>query len=60
MLNLLVSTITILSVCATVVFSVWTIVDTRRKYSHQDFVERRTTKKEEAEKRFKNKTRLGK
>lgn len=60
MLNLLVSTITILAVFATVVFSIWTIVDTHRKYSLQDFVERKSTKKEEAEKRFKNKTRLGK
>lgn len=60
MLNLLVQAITFFAVVATIVFTIWTYIDTRRKYSTQEFIKTRKFKYKKAEKRFKNKTRLGK
>ncbi len=60
MITLVIYAVTILAILATAIFSIWTYVDTNRKYSIQDFTESRKIKNLEAEKRFKDKTRLGK
>ncbi|CDT91357.1 hypothetical protein VDIAB_230056 [Vibrio diabolicus] len=60
MISLVIYGITILAIIATAIFSIWTYVDTNRKYSMEDFTESRKIKNLEAENRFKDKTRLGK
>ncbi|MEZ8657723.1 hypothetical protein AB6D68_01275 [Vibrio cyclitrophicus] len=47
-------------VVATLIFAAWTYIDTKRKYSHQEFIADTKQKKQEAHKRFKERTRLGK
>lgn len=54
MISLFIYGITILAVLATAVFSIWTYVDTNRKYSHQEFIESRAEKLTLSEKRFKD------
>jgi len=57
--NVLISGITFIAVIATLIFSVWTYIDTKRKYSHDQFIQEREQKRKEADERFKKRTRLG-
>lgn len=58
--SILIYGLTAIAVIATLIFAIWTFVDTRRKYSHQNFLISRHAKQLKAEERFKNKTRLRK
>ncbi|NOH95327.1 hypothetical protein [Vibrio sp. 99-70-13A1] len=58
--DILINGITFIVVVATLIFAVWTYIDTKRQYSHQEFIADTTQKKQEAHKRFKERTRLGK
>lgn len=55
--SILINVVTIIAVISTLIFAIFTIVDTRRKYSHQSFIASRDAKKIEAKERFKNRTR---
>jgi hypothetical protein len=58
MLNILINTIIIITIISTFIFTIWTVIDTRRKYSIKDFNESRKTRLKEAQKRYNNNTRL--
>lgn len=58
--DILISVITFIAVIATIIFSAWTYIDTKRKYSHQQFLEERKKDHKEARERFKKRTMLGK
>ncbi|EGR3300060.1 hypothetical protein CGH87_05325 [Vibrio parahaemolyticus] len=60
MLSILISAIGIIAVILTVTFSVWTFIDTKRKYSIDAFNESKKERLSAALKRHKDKTRLGK
>ncbi|EKO3388749.1 hypothetical protein OMA37_000512 [Vibrio fluvialis] len=58
--TIIISGLTFIAVIATLIFSVWTFVDTKRRYSHQQFLKNIEQDRIEADKRFKKRTRLGK
>nr|PMF43162.1 hypothetical protein BCV14_19925 [Vibrio cyclitrophicus] len=60
MLNILINAITIIAVASTVIFSVWTFIDTKRKYSMNAFNESKKSRSDKSLERYKEKTRLGK
>ncbi|MDD9154578.1 hypothetical protein PVK64_00050 [Aliivibrio sp. S4TY2] len=58
--NIIISGITFIAIIAVIIFSVWSIIDTRRKYSYQTFIQERQQEHNDAKERFKKRTRLGK
>jgi uncharacterized membrane protein (DUF106 family) len=58
MLNILINTIIIITIIYTFIFTIWTVIDTRRKHSIKDFNKSRKTRLKEAQKRYNNNTRL--
>ncbi len=60
MLSILVNAIAVIAVVLTAAFSLWTFIDTKRKYSMSAFNESKKNRLDEARKRYKEKTRLGK
>ncbi len=55
MISLLIYGITILAVLATAIFSIWTYVDTSRKFSQQEFIQSRAEKLTTSIEHFKDK-----
>ena len=58
--NILIITLTIVAVLATLMFSIWTYIDTKRKYSHEQFIEERKQDHIDAREHFRKRTSLGK
>ncbi|OCH13783.1 hypothetical protein A6E05_05610 [Aliivibrio sp. 1S165] len=58
--NIIISGITLFAVLAGLGIAIWSYLDTRRKFSHNEFIEDRKQQRKEAQERFKDKTRLGK
>lgn len=59
-IDILISTLTIVVVLATVIFFGWTYIDTKRRYSHEVFIEERKQDHKDARSRFKRRSSLGK
>lgn len=49
-----------IAIVSTAIFCIWTIIDTKRKYSMNEFNESRQARSTKAKEHFKDKTRLGK
>ncbi|EGR1568043.1 hypothetical protein D6L37_16415 [Vibrio parahaemolyticus] len=60
MLSILINVITMIAIVSTAIFCIWTIIDTKRKYSMNEFNESRQARSTKAKEHFKDKTRLGK
>lgn len=60
LVDFLIGVLSFIAIAATLAFSVWTYIDTKRKYSHEKFSERRKQEHKEARERFKKRTKLGK
>lgn len=60
MLDIIVSSLTIIAAITGIVIGAWSYSDTKSKYSHQEFIKESEQDNEEADKRFKERTRLGK
>lgn len=59
-IDTVISTLTIVAVLSTVIFFVWTYIDTKRKYSHEKFIEERKQDHKDARNRFNRRSSLGK
>lgn len=60
MLSILINAIVVVAIVFTTAFSLWTFIDTKRKYSMNEFNNSKINRLDEANKRYKEKTRLGK
>ncbi|ROO49144.1 hypothetical protein EDB56_11366 [Vibrio crassostreae] len=60
LIDILISGITFIAITSTLIFSAWTYIDTRRKYSLHEFFANTKQKRKEARERFKERTRLEK
>ncbi|OCH05912.1 hypothetical protein A6D98_05970 [Aliivibrio fischeri] len=58
--DIIISGITFIATLTGLGIAVWSYLDTRRKFSHKEFIEDREQQRKKAEKRFKERTRLGK
>ncbi|MFA0053890.1 hypothetical protein [Vibrio echinoideorum] len=60
MLNIIITALTLIFSIAGLVVAAWSYSDTKRKYSHQEYLNEIEQDNKEADKRFKERTRLGK
>ncbi|EPW7001992.1 hypothetical protein ACWO06_001020 [Vibrio parahaemolyticus] len=60
MLDIIVSSLTIIAAVTGIGIAIWSYLDTKRRYSHQEFLKEIEQNNKDADKRFKERTRLGK
>ncbi|NRF60932.1 hypothetical protein [Vibrio coralliilyticus] len=60
MLDIIVSSLTIIASIIGVGIAIWSYVDTKRRYTHQEFLKQIDQDNKEADIRFQKRTRLGK
>lgn len=60
MLDIIITIVSIVGAILGIGVAIWSFFDTKRKYSYEQFAEERKKKREDADKRFKERSRVGK